>query len=31
MVFRFDNPEAAANVLADKGVKVVSKDDIQKL
>lgn len=31
MVFRFDNPEAAANVLTDKGIKVVSKDVLQKL
>ncbi|MFI4912893.1 MAG: ACT domain-containing protein [Sedimentisphaeraceae bacterium JB056] len=31
MVFRFDNPEAASNVLADSEITVVSKDDIQKL
>jgi hypothetical protein len=31
MVFRFDNPHAAANILIEKGINVASKDDIQKL
>ena len=31
MVFRFDNTEAAINVLAENGVKFASKEDIQGL
>lgn len=31
MVFRFDQPEAAANILTEKGVSIVSRDFIQKL
>jgi hypothetical protein len=31
MVFRFDNPEAAMNILADGGVSFASKQDIQEL
>ncbi len=31
MVFRFDNPDAASNVLKDHDIKIISKDDIQKL
>lgn len=31
MVFRFDNPDAAANILQEKGIKLISKDDIQSL
>ncbi len=30
MVFRFDHPEAAANVLGEQGIKIIPKEDIQK-
>ncbi len=31
MVFRFDNTEAAINILAENGVNFVSKEEIQEL